>query len=328
MPTRNRLKLCLAGLAISLALSGCGPSKSNPAEEQAAPTVMSVTGAPVTVMPMRRELILLGQTAALRHLTVRSPAAGSVLDVTVQLGDRVHRGEIVAQVVNREVEAARNGLAVARALDPEEAKALAGAVRRNSAGGAIPVAAPEDAIVAQRFVSSGQRVADLDPILDLIDPRSIYVDAAVPAEDLAQLRPGMPVTITSPVAPDVTYGARIASLAPNLNAGGATISARLEFTGSQLIPQAGAPVEAAVTTAAAPAALAVPNAALFQSAADQSWYLFVAANGIAHRRTVILGIRSPRFTQVVSGVAAGETVITSGGYALSDGLHVTVAPAR
>ena len=89
----------------------------------------------------------------------------------------------------------------------------------------IAVTVPEAAVVAQRMVSSGQMVADLDPLVDLIDPRSIAVNASVPAADLALIRLGMAASVTSPVSPGETYPARIAALAPAFDQGGAAASA-------------------------------------------------------------------------------------------------------
>ena len=51
-------------------------------------------------------------------------------------------------------------------------------------------------------------------------------------------------------------------------------------------------------------------------------------DGRAHRVPVTIGIRNEHQVQVTSGLAPGDHVITSGGYALSDGLRVSVAQAR
>ncbi len=49
------------------------------------------------------------------------------------------------------------------------------------------------------------------------------------------------------------------------------------------------------------------------------------ADGRAHRTPITAGIRDGGEVQVTSGLKAGDLVITSGGYALADGLRVTVA---
>jgi Cu(I)/Ag(I) efflux system membrane fusion protein len=315
-----------------LVLGGCGRGGANSDDETAPPAsaiVMTVSGAKVTVIPMSSRLRLLGTTVAQRHLTLRAPAAGRVEGFNLQNGDTVRRGQVVARVVNREIEAAENGLAVARQIDPAESGALAASLKRNRSAAAIAVTAPDDAIVAQRIVSSGQTVADLDPLADLIDPRSIYVEAAVPIADLANTHSGRAAVVTSPLRPGVQFAARVGAVSPSFSPGGATAPVRIEFTGRDSILQAGAPAEIFVTTVDLPTAIAIPDAALFEDASTSARYVFVAGpDGRAHRTIVTVGLHDGERTQVVAGVTPGAIVITSGGYALSDGLRVKVAVAN
>jgi len=192
------------------------------------------------------------------------------------------------------------------------------------------VTAPEAGVVSQRIVSSGQMVNDLDPLADLIDSRSIYVDAAVPVDDISLVRPGMSATVTSPLQPGTGFPAHVAALSPNFTQGAAaTSSARVEFTGARKISEAGAPVEVRLTVKNAADAIVIPSDALFQDAANDTFYVFVAgADGKAHRTKVVVGIRSQKKIQITSGLNPGQLVITSGGYALSDGLKVKVTVAQ
>jgi membrane fusion protein (multidrug efflux system) len=320
-----------AAIAILFALfifaAGCGngaPQSEEGAESQP-PATMAVTAARVRVIPMRRVLRLLGTTVAMRHITLRAPSAGRVVDLNLLEGDRVGAGEVVGHIVNREIEAAEQGLAVARRIDPAEAAAISGTLKRYGDGAGIAIKAPENAVVSQRIVSSGQMVTDLEALADLIDPKSIYVQAAVPVDEIAQVRPGMRAIVTSPLQPAAEFPARVVALSPNFTQGAAaTSTARLEFN-AQKIGQAGAPVEIQLITANAPQAVAIPSAALFEDAAKDTFYVFVAGpDGKAHRTTVTLGIRNPEEVQVTSGLTPGQLVITSGGYALSDGLKVKV----
>ena len=324
--------LAIAAVFLCLVLAGCGSDSSSgddSAPPSAAAITMAVSGARVAIAPMRSEVRLLGNTAALRHISLRAPAAGRVEGMGLQIGDRVTRGEVVAHIISREVEAAKSGLAVARQIDPSEAPKLAAAVNRYGRGPGVAVQAPDNAIVAQRIVSSGQFVADLDPLADLIDPRSVYVEAAVPVDDLAAIRPGMDAIVTSPLHPGADYAARVAAIAPAFNQNSATSPARIEFTGPNRISEAGAPVEVRITTRSAPDAITVPAAALFEDPADDSYYVFVAGpDGHAHRTPVAVGIRTASRVQIISGVQPGQIVITSGGYALSNGLKVNVALAQ
>ena len=313
----------VAATVMAFGVAGCGGGEASAPAPQS--VTMAVTAAHVIVAPMRRELRLLGTTVAMRHVQLRAPAAGRVLGLDLQVGDHVRRGQVVAYVLNREILAAENGLAVARQIDPNEASALTGAVRRNSGGGGVAIAAPAAGIVAQRLVSSGQMVNDMDPIADLIDPASVYVEAAVPIDDLALIRPGMDAVVTSALSPGAQFPGRVAALAPSFSLTGATSPARIEFTGAARVSEAGAPVDVRITLAGVPDAIVIPAGALFEDAADGTSHVFVAgADGRAHRALVTLGIRNGAQVQVTSGLKAGEMVITSGGYALADGLKVTV----
>ncbi|MBV8770848.1 MAG: efflux RND transporter periplasmic adaptor subunit [Deltaproteobacteria bacterium] len=317
-------------LALAIAFAGCrsGASEDQDAHTPAAVT-MAVSGARVATKPIRREVKLLGETVAQRHISLRAPAAGRVIGLSILTGDRVKRGEVVAHIVSREVEAAVNGLAVARQIDPAEASSLADSVTPYLRGPGVPVTVPEDATVAQRLVSPGQLVADFDQLADLVDPRSIFVNAAVPVDDLVDIHPGMEVIVSSPLYRGVNFPARVAGLSPSFNQAGATSEVRIEFTGAHRIEEAGAPVEATVTVSFVPDAIVIPTAALFEDATNNSYYVFRAgSDGRAHRQPVTIGIQSHPQVQITRGLEPGQIVITSGGYALSDGLKVAVSVAR
>jgi multidrug efflux pump subunit AcrA (membrane-fusion protein) len=327
MTPRKASGLALATLTLLAALSaaGCGRSVSDEdtASEPAPKVVLAVSAARVAVKPMRQEIALPGITAALRTLTVRAPAAGRVVGLEVTTGDRVRRGQVIAHIINREVLAAQAGVETAQKIDPGEAAALARSVKRYTGGPGIPVRAPQNALVAQRVVSPGQIVNEFDPLVDLVDPASVYVDAQASINQLGALRVGMDATVVSALKPGVAYPARIWSLSPSFSPGGTTAPVWVQFTAQDRMGEVGASVEVHVTTRSVPDAIVIPAAALFQDAARNNFYVFtVVADGRAHRTIVAVGIQTPAVVQVTRGLKPGEIVITSGGYALSDGLEV------
>jgi len=313
--------------AASIAGCGGGGEKKGGGESAAQPNpVLLVSAARAEVHPMTSELRLLGKTVATRHVIIRAPAAGRVTGIDLKSGDSVRKGQVVAHVVNREIEAAEAGLEVARKIEPRDAAALSASVGRYTHGAGIPVLAPESGIVSQQPVASGQIVADLDPLVDLIDPKSLYVDTSLPLSDLSLVRPGMAATVTTSLRPGVEFPARVAAILPNFDAASATSPVRTDFTGPDRIAQAGAPVEVRVETASVPDAIVVPAAALFQDQGANRYHVFViGADGRAHRTDIRVGLRDRDLVQVTAGIKAGDLVVTSGGYALSDGLSVRVA---
>jgi multidrug efflux pump subunit AcrA (membrane-fusion protein) len=81
-----------------------------------------------------------------------------------------------------------------------------------------------------------------------------------------------------------------------------------------------------VETASVPDAIVVPAAALFQDQGVDRYHVFViGADGRAHKKDIKVGLRDKDLVQVTDGIKQGDVVVTSGGYALSDGLGVHVA---
>jgi multidrug efflux pump subunit AcrA (membrane-fusion protein) len=322
----NRHLIMPVALVLILA-AGCRPQSPGEESQEIAP-VMVVAAAPATITPMISSLRALGVTVANHHVTIRAPAAGRLSGMSLKNGDQVRKGERIGYVVNRELEAAQAGLAIARTLDPQEAKTLAESVNRYAKSDGIPIIAPEAGVVSRPPVTSGQMVADLDPIVELIDPSSIYVEASIPVDELHLISPGMPATVTSGLRPGVAFPAQVAAFIPSFDASSATTPVRLDFTGSESIPEIGAPVEARIVTRNIPDALAIPATALFQDVGQNRYHVFVAGtDGRAHRVNVTIGAQDGPKVQVLDGIKAGDQVITSGGYALSDGLRIRIAGA-
>jgi pyruvate/2-oxoglutarate dehydrogenase complex dihydrolipoamide acyltransferase (E2) component len=335
MRSRNAPSLfLLTALMLVAALSAPACRKAATDEDTATAAtpkvVLAVSAARVVVKPMRQELMLPGVTAALRTLTLRAPAAGRVVGLAVTTGDSVHRGEVIGHIVNREEDAAQAGVEAAQKIDPDEAASLARSVKRYSGGPGIAVRVPQDALVTQRVVSPGQIVNEFDPLVELVDPSSVYVDAQAPINRLGALKAGMDATVVSALKPGVVYPARVWSLSPSFSAGGTTAPVWVRFTGPNRISEIGASVEVHVTIKYVPDAIVVPAAALFDDAERHNSYVFtVGTDSRAHRTVVEIDIRNPSEVQVTQGLKPGDLVITSGGYALSDGLEVraSVTPA-
>ncbi len=328
----DALGLLLAALILlgTLGAPGCSrPAADEEASNEPAPkVVLAVSAARAAVKPMRQEIALPGITAALRTLTLRAPASGRVVGLEVTTGDSVRRGQVIGHVINREEDAAEAGVEAAQKIDPAEAAALAHSVKRYSGGPGIPVRVPQNALVTQRVVSPGQIVNEFDPLVELVDPNSVYVDAQAPINQLGGLKAGMDATVVSALKPGVVFPARIWSLSPSFSAGGTTAPVWVQFTGQQFteqdrISEIGAAVEVHVTIKSVPDAIVVPAVALFSDAAQNKFYVFaVGADRRAHRTVVTIGIRSPAEVQVTQGLKPGDLVITSGGYTLSNGLEV------
>ena len=89
------------------------------------------------------------------------------------------------------------------------------------------IRAPVDGIVTNRQVQVGQRVAAGTPVMTIVPTGSLYVDANFKEGQLAKVRPGQPVTLTSDLYGDeVTFRGRVVGMAGGTGSAFALIPAQ------------------------------------------------------------------------------------------------------
>jgi membrane fusion protein (multidrug efflux system) len=76
-----------------------------------------------------------------------------------------------------------------------------------------------------------------------------------------------------------------------------------------------------IVTGVNPTAVTVPVEALVPEG-DGFRVFVVDSAGVAHARAVTVGGRSESLIEILTGVAAGETVVTTGAYGMEDGVTV------
>ena len=76
-----------------------------------------------------------------------------------------------------------------------------------------------------------------------------------------------------------------------------------------------------MVTAVHAGAVTVPVAALVPSG-DGFQVFVVDSGGIAHVRAVTVGARSESLAEILTGLTAGETVVTTGAYGIEDGTKI------
>jgi len=83
-------------------------------------------------------------------------------------------------------------------------------------------------------------------------------------------------------------------------------------------------VQLSITAQTVHNALLVPSNALLNASGDAAQVMVVDAQNTAHGRDVKLGVQTQQETQIVSGLKAGEQVITQGAYGLPDKTKVKI----
>jgi len=231
--------------------------------------------------------------------------------------DLAREGLLSADLADRLESAAREADAACRAARAAEQGAEAAlAVARETRDKRI-LRAPFAGVVADVAIEVGEWTTPsppalpVPPVLDLIDPTSIYLSLPMDEVDASRLRAGLPVRATVDSHAGVTFAARVARVAPyvvDLEAQNRTVEIEVELedraAAEQLLPGTSADVE--VVLEARHAAVRVPAGAVL--AGD---HVLVVEGDRLVEKPIRAGLRNWDFVEVLEGLAAGERVVTS-----------------
>jgi multidrug efflux pump subunit AcrA (membrane-fusion protein) len=88
--------------------------------------------------------------------------------------------------------------------------------------------------------------------------------------------------------------------------------------------KAGTPVHVSIVGKTFDNALVIPKEAMVTNPAGKQMVMVVGADNVAHQHEIQTGVTDGNQVQVVSGLKAGEKVVTSGAYAMDDGTKVSI----
>ncbi len=204
----------------------------------------------------------------------------------------------------------------------ESAKAELGAARASlraaqSELAKTTIVAPFDGIIAEVNVEVGEWVTPSPPLLtsppviDLIDPTSIYISAPMDEVDAGAVRPGLPVEVTVDSRPGETFPGRVARVAPyvlDTEAQNRTLEIEVALddpaVSETLLPGTSADAEVVLETRED--VLRIPTSALLRS----EKVLVLEAGRLVERR-VELGLRNWQYAEVRGGLEPGEPVVVA-----------------
>jgi HlyD family secretion protein len=190
------------------------------------------------------------------------------------------------------------------------------------------ITSPIDGVVTDRPLFEGDLAAANQPLLTVMNISRLIAKAHVPQSEAAVLKTGNPAELKIPGLDEPIKG-RVSLVSPALDPGSTTIEVWVEATKPDPALKPGMSVEISMTAKTVKDALVVPTPAVYKNSEGADYVLLAGSDKHAHLKTVQAGVRNAEFTQVVSGVIAGDQVITSGGYALPDKTQIKVeAPAK
>ncbi len=173
------------------------------------------------------------------------------------------------------------------------------------------VNAPISGVVLARNASVGSVASEGSPLFEIADLSSLWVDLHIFGADAQHIRAGVPVKVTR-----MSDGATIETTLERVLPGTATASqstvARATIANEDGLWRPGSAVKARITVEQQPAALVVPLSAL-QTFRDWE-VVFIRVGDTYEVRPVELGKRDAMQVEILSGLKAGDAVVTEQSY--------------
>jgi HlyD family secretion protein len=263
------------------------------------------------------------------QLALRSLEAAKALAEQARLD-----AELAQQSLKRTQNLASNDVVSATMLDQDrtralssEAAGLAAQARMRESEASLEAAratlaktvmtAPFDGVVLDITTEVGEWISPSPPgvlipaVVDLIDPQALYVSAPIDEADVARIRVGLPVRITldafrgQSFAGSVTY---VSSFVETRQEQNRTLRIEAVFTETPLPPNllAGLSSDTEVILAARDQVLRLPTYALLEGGR-----VLLVQNGRLAEKKVATGLHNWSYTEITSGLSAGERVVVS-----------------
>lgn len=289
--------------------------------------------------PEDQQTDLLKAQAALAQIAAQIAAQQAGITEAELSLDRKRQLAAQRLTATQEVEAAEAALAVARAnLQATEASRAQAELTVQGARVALDrtrITSPAAGTVVAVVAREGQTLnanQSSPTVIKVADLRTMVVKAEISEADVVNVRPGLPATITLSGAPDLRFRAQLRAVEPapasiaesdEIDTSSAIYyNAVLDVPNADGILRIGMTAEVTIVLDEARDVLTVPTAALSRTREGHTVRVFTAATGEIETRKVDIGLSTAARTEIVSGLAEGDRVL-SGGNATQSGAQRT-----
>ncbi|MDB6026959.1 MAG: Efflux transporter, family, subunit [Verrucomicrobiales bacterium] len=308
-----------------------------------------------------RNVTLPANVTANQQVTLYAKVAGYLKKISVDRGDEVKEGGVIAEIEAPELIAdlARSkaeseiaeldskritdtqqkapDLIVAQNVDTAKARvqiAKANLERAETLLSFTKITAPFSGVITKRFIDLGAFVpaatsgsaAQNAAIVTLVDIKTVRVQVAVPESEVALIKKGLPVKVGVDGLPGKTFQGTITRFSPVLDDLSKTMLAEVDLANDSGDLRPGMYATAKVGVEKHNDVLLLPVEAVMVEKSGPS--VFTVVDGKAKKTPIKTGFNDGAFVEILDGYAGTEPVIAVGKMTLADKQPVTVVEAK
>ena len=327
-----------------LMIAGCaGNTNNQPAQQtQAAEELPSVAVEQVFVRKVPQEATYTSTVQAYVKNNIVPQTAGRITKINVEVGDRVKKGQVLAeidkaqlqqaqlQLHNAEVELGRlKSLYEAGGLSKSDLDAieLQYNVAKTQVDNLIEnttLLSPIDGVITARNYDAGDMYAMSAPIFTVEQIKPVKLLVAVSESDYSKVKKGARVIVKADAFPDLVFDGKIDRIYPTIDPSTRTFNVEVVVPNnySTLRPGMFARVTLKFGTNNN---VVIPDVAVVKQQGSGERFVYILnEDGTVSYQKVELGRRMGSEYEVLSGVADSAIVVTGGQIRLKDAIKVTV----
>jgi membrane fusion protein (multidrug efflux system) len=308
-----------------------------------APAPTTVTSAVVKEEDWTPTLSAVGSISAVQGALLSTDLAGTVAKVNFQSGGEAKKGDVLVQLVNSQEEAdlelARNDLARARDLTTRKviskADLDAAESKFKQKEGIVAkkeVRAPFDGQLGIRQVNVGQMIKEGQQVVQLTALDPVYVDFALPQQELAKISTGLEVRVRTDAVPGREFKGKLTAINSMVDTVTRNVSLQgtLENPDHTLRPGIFAKVDLLLPEKRK--ALVVPGSAISYAPFGDSVFVIETKKDpktgkdsqTIRQQFVKIGETRGDLVAITEGLKANETIVGTGVFKLRNGTAVIV----
>lgn len=296
--------------------------------------IVSVKAHIVKPETVDNKVLTTGTILANEEVELRSEVSGKITKILFKEGSYVNKGDLLIKIndldlqaqlrraeskvkLSEEKEFRQRQLRDGNLISQEEYDNTLGELNVNKADYDLikaqidktEIRAPFSGVVGLRSVSEGSYVTTSTVMAKLQNLSSIKVDFSIPERYSSSVKTGDELEFKISGSKTI-FKAKVYAIEPKIDPGTRTLKIRAICSSyyADLIPGAFANVE--LNLKQINDAILVPTVSIVPELKGQRVYLY--KNGVVAPQNVEIGIREETRVQIVSGLNAGDTVITSG----------------
>jgi len=335
--------ILVVGIVVALRISNA--AKSAEARRQMIPLVKVEN--PIREL-VKSQLQFNGDVLAISQAGIFSKVPGNLERIYADMGSKVYAGQLLATIDSTELyqqyqqtnatyqnahmtfervqQLIEKSLSSKQDLDNSDAAMKVARANFEAAATRLSyarVVAPFSGIITKRFLDPGALVAANNATLfTLMNLDRVKIIVNVPESDVQSVYQVRTAQVTFDALPGKTFQGKVTRFSDALNLATRTMDIQIEVENATHIIKPGMFATVQITIAERQNAITIPTNAILKDDAGQ--YVFILDGSKARQTRVKTGAELLERTEILSGLAGNETVITVGQQFVKDGGQITV----